>query len=162
MREFDAVCLPVELERRLVDAVVARAPAKSFGYLVSDRGPQYPTDFVMFEHNVRNDARWRARFEAYGRYFVAHPSAGFVATPEESWRVQKHLDARGVFEVALFHSHHRHPGSFSGIDYDMHVSRFDHLWHLIVSLRNIHRPQVRAFAVSPAGVRELAMTRDAV
>jgi proteasome lid subunit RPN8/RPN11 len=152
--EFNAVLISTDLRASLLAAVRGRAPRKSFGYLISDRAANEPTDFIMFEDNIRNDQCWLPRFEMYGEYFVRHPGAGFVATPQESWRVQRQLLASGSFEVALFHSHHRHPGSFSQIDYDMHVSRFDNLWHMIISLRNPELPQLRAYDVSRAGVRE--------
>ena len=153
--ESNVVLIPSGLQARLVEAVLDRAPRKSFGYLISDRAANEPTDFIMFEDNIRNDQRWLPRFEAYGEYFVRHRNAGFVATPQESWRVQRQLLASGGFEVALFHSHHRHPGSFSEIDYDMHISRFDNLWHMIISLRNPKMPQLRAYTVSRNGVCEL-------
>jgi hypothetical protein len=153
--ESNAVLISSELRTRLLAAVLGRAREKSFGYLISDRGDYEPTDFIMFEDNIRNDQCWLPRFEAYGEYFVRHSDAGFVATPQESWRVQRRMLASGSFEVALFHTHHRHPGSFSRIDYDMHVSRFDSLWHLIISLRNPELPQLRAYRVSRKEVREL-------
>jgi proteasome lid subunit RPN8/RPN11 len=109
----------------------------------------------MFEGNIRNRDDWRNVFESRGRYFVDHPDAGFVATPEESWRVQKYLIEKKLNEAAVFHTHLRHPGNFSDVDYDLHISRFGMLWHMIISLRNIRMPQMRAFAVSKAGVREL-------
>lgn len=155
MPDTDAVLMPAGLQRRLLTTVLDRAPTKSFGYLLSDRTSRAPADYVLFQENIRNDRAWVGRFQAYGRYFVDHDSAGFVATPEESWRVQRRLLATGMVEVALFHTHHRHPGGFSEIDYDMHVSRFENLWHLIISLRNPSLPQLRAYAVSRQGVREL-------
>jgi proteasome lid subunit RPN8/RPN11 len=151
----DEVVLCHPLQERLLATVAARHPTKSFGYLISDRDATHPTDFVLFEQNVRNDAVWKPRFEAYGRYFVEHDDAGFVAAPEESWRLQKEIWRRGMFEVAVFHSHQRHPANFSRIDYDTHLSRFSALWHLIVSMRNPELPQIRAFSVSQGGVREL-------
>ena len=155
MDESNAVLISSGLRTRLLAAVLGRAREKSFGYLISDRGDDEPTDFIMFEDNIRNEQCWLPQFEAYGEYFVRHSDAGFVATPQESWRVQRRLLASGSFEVALFHTHHRHPGSLSRIDYDMHVSRFDSLWHLIISLRNRELPQLRAYRVSRKGVREL-------
>ena len=164
MDERDTVFISSDLRTRLLAAVLGHAREKSFGYLISDRGDYEPTDFIMFEDNIRNDQRWLPRFEAYGEYFVRHPDAGFVATPQESWQVQRRLLASGSTEVALFHTHHRHPGSLSRIDYDMHVSRFDSLWHLIISLRNPELPQLRAYRVSRRGVHELDVrtvrTRD--
>ncbi|NUT49478.1 MAG: SUMF1/EgtB/PvdO family nonheme iron enzyme [Saccharothrix sp.] len=151
----DSVVLPAALVRDLLDFVTDRYPTKSFGYLVAPPGQAQPTEFVGFDDNVRNTDRWRADFELRGRYFVDHPDAGFVATEEESWRVQKQLIERDLHEVAIFHTHRRHPGNFSGIDYDLHISRFTRMWHLIISLRNPRQPQIRAFAVSEEGVREL-------
>jgi formylglycine-generating enzyme required for sulfatase activity/proteasome lid subunit RPN8/RPN11 len=157
----DVIVLPAALFERLVTTVRSRLPRKSFGYLVSDVGPTKPTDFILFNSNVRNDRAWKGRFEAYGRYFVDHADAGFVASAEESWRLQKEIWARGMVEVGTFHSHRRHPANFSQIDYDMHVQRVDSLWHLIVSMRNPAQPQVRAFGIFDGRVRELDLRTTA-
>jgi proteasome lid subunit RPN8/RPN11 len=153
----EAIVLTADLRERLLDVVRDHHPQKSFGYLLSATGPTRPTDFVRFEGNIRNSRGWRGKFESFGRYFVDHADAGFVTTPEESWRVEQEIAARGVEEIALFHTHQRHPANFSRIDYELHVSRFHNLWHLIVSMRNPELPQLRAFAVSSAGVRELPL-----
>lgn len=150
-----------ELIERLTSTVLERLPRKSFGYLLSKVGSATATDFVMFEDNVRNSDDWKGRFESYGRYFVEHDDAGFVATPEEAWRVQQEIWNKEEVEVGVFHSHLRHPANFSGIDYDMHVERFDDLWHLIVSMRNPALPQVRAYAVSRDRVREMMLASPA-
>jgi proteasome lid subunit RPN8/RPN11 len=157
MAEAPAVVFSRGLYDRLVATAVGRHPVKSFGYLVSDGPALRPADFVLFEDNERNDARWQPEFWRRGRYFVDNDDAGFVASAEESWRVQKSLMARGLFEVGVFHTHRRHPANFSSIDYEMHVSRFENLWHLIISLRNAAMPQVRAFEVSPHHVREMEL-----
>ena len=142
---------------RLVGTIRRRFPRKSFGYLLSEGSPTAVTDFILFEENVRNEPESRRQFESYGRYFVEHHDAGFVASPEEVWRVQKEIWARGLREVGVFHSHRRHPANFSGIDYDLHTERFENLWHLIVSMRNPLVPQLRAFSVSRRGIRELGV-----
>jgi proteasome lid subunit RPN8/RPN11 len=158
MAEAPALVFSRPLYDRLVAVAVGRHPVKSFGYLVSGGPAHQPADFVLFEEgNDRNDARWQPEFWRRGRYFVDNDDAGFVATPEESWRVQKSLMTRGLFEVGVFHTHRRHPANFSSIDYDMHVSRFDNLWHLVISLRNVALPQVRAWEVSPRGVHEMEL-----
>jgi proteasome lid subunit RPN8/RPN11 len=154
---IDRVVLPVTLYDRMLATAISRYPRKSFGYVVSDSAPDRPTDFILFQENIRNHTDWRSEFESRGRYFVEHPDAGFVATPDESWRIQKLLHARNLHEVAVFHTHRRHPGSFSGVDYDLHIRRFRSLWHMIISLRNPRLPQLRAFAVSETGVRELVV-----
>ena len=61
----------------------------------------------------------------------------------------------------MFHTHRRHPGNFSDIDYDLHVSRSAEIWHLIISLRNPRQPQLRAFAPTASGVRELRVLSPA-
>jgi proteasome lid subunit RPN8/RPN11 len=150
-----AIVISPELYERLVAAVRDRFPIKSFGYLVSKADPYEPTDVLFFEGNIRNDRFWKPTFEAYGRYFVDHSDAGFVATPEESWAIQQEMLRRGVVEVGVFHSHQRHPANFSRIDYEMHRQRFASLWHLIISFRNASYPRMRAFDVSDSGVHEL-------
>jgi proteasome lid subunit RPN8/RPN11 len=151
------IVLSMPLYERLVQTVRGRYPRKSFGYLVSDGNEAQPSDFLLFEENARNDDNWQGDFHSYGRYFIEHDDAGFVATPEESWRLQKEIWLRGLREVAVFHSHQRHPANFSGIDYDLHLRSFDALVHLIISLRNPRLPQLRAFSVSRAGVVELPL-----
>jgi proteasome lid subunit RPN8/RPN11 len=150
-----AVHIPEPVLASLVDAISTSFPKKCFGYLVAEAGGTTPIDFVLFHDNHRNDRAWRPRFEAYGEYFVAHPDAGFVASPEESLRVQQLLWQRDLCEVGVFHSHQRHPANFSQIDYDLHIQRFPRLWHLIVSLRNRAVPQARAFDVRSDGVDEI-------
>jgi proteasome lid subunit RPN8/RPN11 len=142
---------------RLVSTIRSAFPRKCFGYLLSEGSPTAVSDFILFEENVRNEPDSRRHFESYGRYFVEHHDAGFVASPEETWRVQKEIWARGLREAGVFHSHRRHPANFSSIDYALHMERFENLWHLIVSMRNPLLPQLRAFSVSRRGVRELGV-----
>lgn len=150
-----SVKLPASVRNQLIGVVLERYPLKSFGFLASPEDTHHPTEFLRLEDNIRNDDQWRDEFESRGRYFVDHSDAGFVATPEESWRAERYLAERDLDEVAVFHTHRRHPGNFSGIDYDLHISRFQHLWHLIISLRKPDMPQLRAFDVSLDGVREM-------
>lgn len=155
MSEDKAVVLPLPLRERLLASIRQRHPRKSFGYFISDKDPSTPTDFILFEDNIRNSDTWKTKFESYGQYFIEHDDAGFVATPEESWRVQNEIWKRDMVEVGIFHSHLRHPANFSGIDFDLHTERFDNLWHMIISMRNPTFPQLRAFSVTHEGVREL-------
>jgi formylglycine-generating enzyme required for sulfatase activity/proteasome lid subunit RPN8/RPN11 len=155
-----AIQFSSEAYKRLISTVHERFPKKSFGYLVSDNGKSLVTDFLLFEHNDRNDGRWRGEFESRGRYFVKYRDAGFVATPEETWRIQKEMWSRGLVEVAVFHTHRRHPANFSNIDYDLHLSRFASFPHVIISLRNASQPQLRAFSVASDGVKELTIAID--
>jgi proteasome lid subunit RPN8/RPN11 len=149
------VVLSAGVREQLVAAILDRFPRKSFGYLLSNQQSQAVTDFILLDRNLRNEPEWKQRFEAYGQYFVDHDDAGFAASPEETWRAQKQIWARGLCEVGVFHSHRRHPGNFSRIDRELHVQRFASLWHLIVSMRNPRLPQLRAFEVLAEGVHEL-------
>jgi formylglycine-generating enzyme required for sulfatase activity/proteasome lid subunit RPN8/RPN11 len=153
----DSVVLSSALYDQLVNETRRRYPRKVFGYLLSRAATHEPSDFILFEENIRNSDIWQPEFHAYGDYFIDHADAGFVATPQESWRVQKEIWSRGLYEVGVLHSHQRHPANFSQIDWDMHRQRFSGLWHLIISLRNPLLPQVRAFAVASDSVRELPL-----
>jgi formylglycine-generating enzyme required for sulfatase activity len=153
----DPVVFPSALYEQLIDETRRRYPRKVFGYLLSRTTPHEPSDFILFEENIRNSDIWQPEFHSYGDYFIDHADAGFVATPQESWRVQKAIWSRGMYEVGVLHSHQRHPANFSRIDWDMHRQRFSDLWHLIISLRNPQLPQVRAFAVASDSVRELPL-----
>jgi formylglycine-generating enzyme required for sulfatase activity len=153
----DPILLPPDLRDRLIATVRSRLPRKSFGYFISSGNPREPSDFLMLEGNIRNSPEWQGDFHTHGQYFIEHDDAGFVATPEESWHLQKQIWARNMTEIGIFHSHLRHPGNFSGIDYEMHMQRFESLWHMIISARNPERPQLRAFDVARTGVRELRL-----
>jgi formylglycine-generating enzyme required for sulfatase activity/proteasome lid subunit RPN8/RPN11 len=157
MDSTDHVLLPLSLRDRLISTIKKRLPLKTFGYILSEAEGGLPADFVFFESNIRNTPLWQNRFHSYGSYFVQHEDAGFVASPEESYKVQMEIWKRGMVEIGVFHSHLRHPANFSQIDYDMHLQTFHNMWHLIVSMRNPLLPQMRVFQVSQSSVRELQL-----
>ncbi len=144
-----------ETQRRLIAVAQSRLPEKTFGYFIANADARHPVDFIHFQANVRNEHGSREAFHRYGQYFVKYEDAGFLATPAESWQIQKQIWSRGMFEVGVFHTHQRHPANFSRIDYDLHMDRFEALWHVVLSLRNPQIPQLRAFDVSAAGVVEI-------
>jgi proteasome lid subunit RPN8/RPN11 len=147
------VHLPAPLLDRIVGTTTAvhAAGLKSFGLLVADSSaPGFPfaaTDVVFFDptRNRRNDPPLRAAFEAQGTYFRAYDDAGFVADPGELLRTHRRLEAAGLEAVALFHVHRRQPANFSHIDFRLHNPAF--AWHLIVSLRDPARPDLRPYRV---------------
>src|SRR5579885_3040249 len=96
MSEDTVIVLPLALRERLLTTIKQRHPRKSFGYFISDKDTSTPTDFILFEDNIRNSDIWKTKFESYGQYFVEHDDAGFVATPEESWRVQNEIWRRDM------------------------------------------------------------------
>ena len=132
-----------ELINKFIFDTKNKYPKKAFGYFISDEPGGSPVDYIMFENNIRND--WRGFFEEYGNYYKKNQDAGFLATPEETYHVEKYLRQNNMFKVGVFHSHQRHPAIFSKVDCDLHPEK--DLWHLIISLRNIDMPQVRIFKV---------------
>lgn len=140
------------LDRFLTQVATVHATGlKSFGLFVADAAaPRFPycaTDVIFFDptSNRRNDPAIRPAFEAQGSYFRSYDDAGFVADPDEVLAVHRSLEARGLEPVGMFHSHRRQPANFSYIDYRLHNPAFP--WHLIVSLRDAHRPMLAAFEV---------------
>src|SRR3954469_2328982 len=147
----------VRLPARLLDRIVSTTTAvhaaglKAFGLLVADPcAPGFPftaTDVVFFDptRNRRNDPPLRAAFEAQGAYFRSYDDAGFVADSVELLATHRRLEAAGLEAVALFHVHRRQPANFSVIDFRLHNPAF--AWHLIVSLRDPARPDLRPYRV---------------
>lgn len=69
--------------------VIKNYPKKSFGYFVSNKPNGYPTDYIIFKDNVRNDMK--EDFEQYGNYYKRNEDAGFLTTPDEMYKVHKML-----------------------------------------------------------------------
>jgi proteasome lid subunit RPN8/RPN11 len=147
------VVLPSSMMDRFLERLrtVHAVGLKSFGLLVSDPAdPAFPyrvSDVVFFDpsRNRRNEPGMRAAFHAQGTYFRSYDDAGFVADSAEVFAVDRELEARALEPVAMFHTHRRQPANFSHIDYRLHNPAYR--WHLIISMRDPRRPQVRAFAV---------------
>jgi proteasome lid subunit RPN8/RPN11 len=147
------VLLPSQLLDRFMRqvATVHAAGLKSFGLLVADPAaahfPYCASDVVFFDpsKNRRNDPAIQPAFQAQGSYFRSYDDAGFVADSAEVLQVHRSLEARGLEPVAMFHTHRRQPANFSHIDYRLHNPAYP--WHLIVSLRDAHRPVLAAFEV---------------
>ncbi|EKE01000.1 MAG: hypothetical protein ACD_21C00246G0003 [uncultured bacterium] len=145
------VCLSLDLLDRFVSAVKAKFPKKAFGYFLAPMGSECPSEFVVFDNDIRND--WKDTFEQYGSYYKIHEDAGFLATPEETYKVEKYIRNNKLHKVGVFHSHKRHPAIFASIDVTLHPD--ESLWHLIISLRNLDFPQIKAFALDNSSVKEL-------
>jgi hypothetical protein len=156
--------LPGALYDRIVATTTAvhAAGLKSFGLLLADPlEPGFPftaTDVVFFDptRNRRNDPGLRSAFEAQGTYFRSFDDAGFVADPDELLQVYLRLEATDLEAVALFHVHRRQPANFSVIDFRLHNPAF--AWHLIISLRDPDRPDLRPFAVDKNLSAELGIS----
>jgi proteasome lid subunit RPN8/RPN11 len=148
-----AIDMPVALCLRLLRqaAGIHRVGLKSYGLLITEPGTAgYPfaaTDVVFLDSrkNRRNDPGHRAAFQAQGDYFRQFDDAGFVADSTELLAVCRAIEDSGREIVAPFHSHRRQPANFSLIDYRLHNPAF--AWHLIISLRDPHRPVLQPFRV---------------
>jgi proteasome lid subunit RPN8/RPN11 len=144
---------------RFLGDVRQRFPRKTFGYFLARSRFGQPEDYIVMAENVRDD--WLQDFHAYGQYYVDHHDAGFLATPEETWRVEREIRRREMFKVGVFHSHQRHPGILTSVDVDFHPE--PDLWHALVVLRNLDYPQFRAFDILPGGrVAERPVTVSAL
>ena len=138
-----------------IQNILERYPKKSFGYFLSDKPNGNPTDYILFEEDVRNDMR--EDFEEYGNYYKRNNDAGFLSNIEEMVKIHKEIQKSRKFIVGVYHSHQRHPAIFSKVDVDLHPSR--NLWHLIISLRNINYPDIRVFYLEDSKVKEATMQR---
>ena len=149
-----AVHMPEHLHSRLVRQAqeLNRAGLKAYGLLAGDpRQPGFPyraVDVVVLDprRNRRNDPAHRAAFHAQGSYFRAYEDAGFVADPTNLLHTWQRIERAGLEPVAAFHVHRRQPANFSSIDFRLHNPAF--AWHLIISLRDPARPDVRPFLVN--------------
>jgi proteasome lid subunit RPN8/RPN11 len=143
--------MPVALCLRMLRqaARIHRAGLKSYGLLITEPGAAgYPfaaSDVVFLDSrkNRRNDPGHRAALRAQGSYFRQFDDAGFVADSAELLAVCRAIEDSGREIVAPFHSHRRQPANFSLIDYRLHNPAF--AWHLIISLRDPHRPVLQPF-----------------
>lgn len=117
-------------------------PQKAFGYFLSSQPFGDPEEYIMFQDNSRDD--YNELFENYGNYYVTN-KAGFVSTPEETFKAERYMREKGLYKVGVYHSHQRHPALLSSIDADLHPSK--HLWHLLISLRNPEIPRIKIFSV---------------
>lgn len=128
-------------------------PQKAFGIFLSEKKGGNPVEYIIFSEDIRNE--WKDLFENYGNYYKRNEDAGFLATPEETYRIEKYIRSKGLHKVGVFHSHQRHPAIFSKVDVDLHPEKG--LWHIIISLRNLEMPQVKAFEICGEKVEEIAI-----
>lgn len=148
-----AVHMPAHLYARLVrqSQLLHRAGLKAYGLLAGDPNrpgfPYHAVDLAVLDpqRNRRNQPSHRAAFHAQGSYFRAYEDAGFVADSIDLLHAWQRIERVGLEPVAAFHVHRRQPANFSSIDYRLHNPAF--AWHLIISLRDPDRPDVRPFLV---------------
>ncbi|SHO53559.1 Mov34/MPN/PAD-1 family protein [Anaerocolumna xylanovorans] len=149
------IFIPTELINSFTKQVIDKFPQKAFGYFISSIEGGNPDEFIMFSNDQRNE--WKDMFEEYGNYYVRNNDAGFLANEEEVYEINKLIKNKGKHIVGVFHSHQRHPAIFSTVDIDLHPS--PKLWHLIISLRNIESPQIKAFEIQENVPNELEIVR---
>lgn len=125
-----------------------RFPKKTFGFFLASERFGSPEDYIIMDENIRDD--WIEDFYQYGNYYVDHQDAGFLASPEETWGIERYIRDSGMVKVGVFHSHQRHPAILTSVDVDFHPS--SDLWHMLVVLRNPSYPMVRLYNV-PAPFR---------
>ena len=141
-----------DIYTRFISETKERFPKKTFGYFLSAEKQGNPTDFVIFEEDIRD--AWKDTFEEYGNYYKRNEDAGFLASPEETWEIEKRIMKKKQHKVGVFHSHQRHPPIFSRVDVDLHPE--PNLWHLIIALKNIEMPQIKIFKFEGTKIKELS------
>ena len=121
-------------------------PKKMFGYFLSDNNDNIASSFYIFDSDDRQNEENSERFIKLGKYYENNVNAGFVSSMEETFRFEQHLMTNNLKKLGVFHVHLRHPAIFSIVDKELHPS--PNLWHLIISMRNFHKPSLSVFEVT--------------
>lgn len=141
-----------DLLRQFARDILAAYPRKTFGYFF---GPENEVDhrvvtrYRIFEDDARSTAKVDEYFTSNGAYYRNNANAGFLATPEETMRLERWRRAERLAKVGAFHTHLRHPAFLAGIDRRLHPTA--NLFLLLISLRNPAHPEIAVWA--PAGGR---------
>lgn len=147
----------IELRQSLCSALVERIklnlPQSTSGVFIADAPYDAPNEFYVFKTNVRNSGQWKSFFESYGGHHVQRDDTGFVVAPEEMFELYLSLRRRNKFSVGIFHTHKLLPAIFTDIDRDLHAD--PDLWHLVVSVVDAERPELRAYCVDGGSVHEV-------
>lgn len=122
-------------------------PRKSFGYFLEKKGrPETSNkvvvdDFYIFSEDDRNE--FEDEFMKFGNYYETNKNAGFIASQEEMWELEKKIRKENMKKIGVYHTHGRHPTIFSYVDAELHPD--PNLFHLLISLRNPDKIQIQAF-----------------
>lgn len=150
----------IELKRSLCSAVIEKIklnlPVSTSGVFIADTQYGSPDEFRVFRTNVRNSEEWKPFFESYGGHHTERDDTGFVVGPEEMFELFLYLRQRNKVSVGVFHTHKLLPAIFTDIDRDLHSD--PDLWHLIVSVVDVQRPELRAYCVNDGSVHEVEIT----
>jgi proteasome lid subunit RPN8/RPN11 len=147
----------IGLKRSMCGAVVERIrlnlPKSTSGVFIADAPYGVPDEFHIFKTNVRNSGEWKPFFESYGGHHMERDDTGFVVGPEEMFELFLYLRRRNKVSVGVFHTHKLLPAIFTDIDRDLHSD--PDLWHLVVSVLDVQRPELRAYCVDGGSVHEV-------
>jgi proteasome lid subunit RPN8/RPN11 len=149
------IAIKHDLLKDFIRRVKKQYPKKAFGYFLSTAQYGVPEKVIIFNEDVRDE--WKDTFENYGDYYVRNKDAGFLSTPEETYRIERAIKKQKLHKVGVFHSHQRHPAILSKVDVDLHPDKT--LWHIIISLRNFDMPQIRAFSLAHSSLEELTIAQ---
>jgi proteasome lid subunit RPN8/RPN11 len=144
----------------VVEIIRARLPMRTCGLFTSSNESGPADGFHIFDSNIRNTTEWREQFRSYGGHHLVHDDVGFVVHPAEVADTYLRLRKERKYAVGLFHTHRLLGPEFTQIDLDMHVD--ETLWHLIVSVIDPQKPQLRGYCIRSRSVHpvEIEIIKD--
>lgn len=139
------------LLHRFVKEILREYPRKTFGYFLSENAtdPRIISHFYVFTGDARSSRQVSDFFRQNGAYYENNPTAGFLATAQETATFERWRRRAGLVAVGVFHAHLRHPAHLAKIDQRLHP-RAD-LFHLLISMRNPAQPELAAWRPSATG-----------
>lgn len=142
--------MEIKIYRHIIEQFILELqknyPKKMFGYFLSDNNDNIASSFYIFDSDDRQKEENSERFIKLGKYYENNVNAGFVSSMEETFKFEQYLMANNLKKLGVFHVHLRHPAIFSIVDKELHPS--PNLWHLIISMRNFHKPSLSVFEVT--------------
>ncbi len=139
------------LLHQFVKEILREYPRKTFGYFLSENAtdPRIISHFYVFTGDARSSRQVSDFFRQNGAYYENNPTAGFLATAQETATFERWRRRAGLVAVGVFHAHLRHPAHLAKIDQRLHP-RAD-LFHLLISMRNPAQPELAAWRPSATG-----------
>lgn len=130
--------LALEIPRAVIDEMIeqarAEAPVEACGILAGR------TQRVQRLYRMTN---------------VDHSSDHFMMEPAEQFRVAKDIRAAGLQMLAIYHSHPETPARPSAED--VRLALTSDVAHVILSLQDPNRPQVRGFDIQDGTAAEIEL-----
>jgi proteasome lid subunit RPN8/RPN11 len=135
--EARPISIPREITERMLEHALRDAPDEACGIVAGDRSA-FDSGLALRFYATKNAERSPYRYRI---------------DPEEQLRVMLEIDDRDEVVWAIFHSHTGSPAEPSPTD--RRLAFYPGALYLIASIRDPARPEIRAWAIQEAGVREV-------